>query len=102
MLHAVGEHDLLAVVVDAAERGNDRCGAAQARLSEVAVLDLLEGDDTLGDLEAQVVLRDIVDAAAGDGRQDALGSGDDQVAVLVDEDDVGAAGLLDLDRKSVV
>ncbi len=96
LLHAVGEEDLLAVVVDASKRGNNGCGAAQTRFFEDSGFNFSESDHALCDLEAQIVLRDIVDAAACDGGQDAVGCRDDQVAVLIDEDDVGAAGLLDL------
>ena len=84
------------MVVDLADRGDDRCGAAQAALGEGSVLDFLQGDFALGDAEAQVIAGNGDQGAAGDGGQDGGGLGHDQVAVLGDEEDVGAAGFLDL------
>ena len=76
-----------------AHRADDGRGAAQAALDEVAVEDLLELDGAFDDVHAAVVLGHHHQRAAGDGGQDGVrvALGDDQVALLVDEEDVGAA-----------
>ena len=89
LLHSVGELDLLAVVVDLADRGDDSCCSAESALLEIAVFHFREKNFSLHDLHAQIILSHIVDAAAGDGRKNAVGSGDDQSIVLINQKDVG-------------
>ncbi len=93
MLHAID--DALLAVVDLANGRNDGRGAAHAALDKL--VDLVELDRALLDLKAKV-LGHLDQRATGDGGQDGVGEGlgNNQVAVLLDKDDVGAAGLLDV------
>ena len=82
-----------AVVVDGTHRGDDSSGAAEAALFEL--VDFAEGHVTLFHFHAQIFLGNMDDGTTGNGGQDGFGLGGHQ-GVALDEDDVGAAGLLDV------
>ena len=86
--------NFLAVIHNGAHRGDDRRRAAQAALGKFADLCQLHG--ALLHLHAEIILRHLQQAAPGDGGENGVGLGGDQLAVLGDENHVGAAGLLDV------
>ena len=75
-------------------RGDDRRRAAQAALGKFA--DLCQLHRALLHLHAEIILRHLQQAAPGDGGENGVGLGGDQLAVLGDENHVGAAGLLNV------
>ena len=85
---------LLAVIHNLADGRDHRRGAAQAGFREIA--QLLNAHHTLFHLQVQVVLGNLDQGTAGDGGQDGIGLGNHQLAVLGHEQDVGAAGLLNV------
>ena len=98
---ARGEGDFLVsaehLVVDLADRGNDRRGAAQAALAELARANLFPGNRTLLDRHAEV-FRHLDERTARDGREDGIGMGlrNDKRAILLHEQHVRATRFLDV------
>ena len=86
--------NFLAVIHNGAHRGDDRRRAAQAALGKFTDLRQLHG--ALLHLHAEIILRHLYQAAPGDRGKYGAGLGGDQLAVLGNEDQVGAAGLLDV------
>ena len=86
--------NFLAVIHDGAHRRDDRRRAAQAALGKFADLRQLHG--ALLHLHAEIILRHLYQTAPGDGGKDRAGLGGDQLAVFGNEDQVGAAGFLDV------
>ena len=95
-VHAGGNANLLAVVVNQTDRADDRRRAAQAAFREIR--HFREIHLALFHRPMQVLFRHDEQAAAGDGGQDGVALGRDQLAVLGDENEVRAAGFLDLVR----
>ena len=93
LLHTGRECDDLVTVNDLADRGDNCSCAAETALFELA--ELCEGNVTLLDFEAEIMLCNILKRASCDGRKDCRRTDCDELVAL-DEDDVGAAGLLDL------
>lgn len=94
LLHAAGEADLPAVVVDLADGRDDGRRAAEAAFLEVR--HFREQHFAFIHLETEIMLGDIGNGAARDRRQDARRLRHDEIAVRIDKDDVRAARLLDL------
>ena len=82
------------MVNDLADGRDDGGSAAEAGFGEIGHFG--EGHFALFHFHAEVVLGNVEQGAAGDGRQDAVALGSDELAVLGDEDEVGAAGLFHL------
>ena len=119
LVHAGRNHDVAFVGVDEAHRGEHRGRAAEAAFLEV--LDLVEANLAFNNLEAEIVFADVDERAPGDRRKNRVRPRNDERVVLINEEDVGAAGFLNvgaglrievevlgiavavgLDRKSVV
>ena len=85
------------LVVDLTDWGDNRRGAAQAALNELAAGNFLPGDVALVDRHAQI-LRNLNKAATRDGRQDGVGVGlrHHERAVLLHEQHVCAARFLNV------
>jgi len=94
ILHAGRHADFLAMVDYLADGRDDGGRTAEAGFGKIGHFG--KQHFTFFHFHAEVVLGDMEQGAAGDGRQDALALGSDELAVLGDEDEVGAAGLFHL------
>ena len=84
------------MIVDFSDRGNHRCRTAETALLECSVLNLLPVYRALIHLHSKVVLCHIDKASSCDGRKDGIRLRNHQMIVLIHEEDVGSAGLLNL------
>ena len=99
-VHAAREADLIAVIHDLADRGDNSCGTAKTTLCEI--LYLIEVNLTLLDFQSEVILCYYEQRTTGDGRQDAVGLRSNDLIVLCYEQEVSSAGLLDLRSGSCI
>ena len=80
-----------------ADRGDDGSRAAGAAF--LHVLDFVETHLALNHVQTKVVFGHINERAAGDGRQNRRALRDDQVVVLIDEENIGAARLFNVSTR---
>ncbi len=92
--HAAREADLIAVIVDLADRRNNRRRTAQAAFSKV--LDLIEINFTLFYLKAEIFLSNDHQGTSGDRRQNAVGFRGNDLVILRNKEEVSAAGFFNL------
>lgn len=97
LIHAGRQNDVAFMRMNEADRGDDGSRAAEAAF--LHVLDFVEAHLAFNHVQTEVVLGHINERAAGDGGQNRRALRNDQVVVLIDEENIGAARLFNVSTR---